>query len=360
MLKNSLNYPVEFVEDVFGEGHILEAMIRKISAAENPRLFLVADINVVNHLPGLGQKIGRWVQSHGFELAAKPAVIAGGEKAKADNFRTALTVISELLTAQLRCEDVVLVLGGGSLMDVVSYASPQVRGGVKTLRIPTTPAAMLEAAFANYGALDSVNVKDALRIPCEPDGVVIDTTFATSVMDGVWKGGFGEAVRIAAAQDKSMFKLLQKYASGYSERSLPALGEIIDAAFAVRKKKGSTDFALWSVKRLEAVNGFKLPYGYLVPIGISIDTAYAVERGLMKAADRDSVLELLKVCGSDNGYRKIPQLNGYKEAMLPGLDGWSYAERKDTITLIDGIGSKTSEVPDREVYARVIERLARG
>ena len=58
----------------------------------------------------------------------------------------------------------------------------------------------LVAAFAEYAALDTFAVKDALRVKSIPSGVVVDTSFASTVLDGVWRGGIGEAVRFALAR----------------------------------------------------------------------------------------------------------------------------------------------------------------
>ena len=95
-------------------------------------------------------------------------------------------------------------------IDVAGYAAAQIRGGVKVVRVPTTPAAMMDAAFAEDAAVDSPAVKDALRVPCPPAAVVIDPKFAATVLDGVWRGGIGEAVRQAAVRDGALMKRIAK------------------------------------------------------------------------------------------------------------------------------------------------------
>jgi 3-dehydroquinate synthetase len=106
-------------------------------------------------------------------------------------------------------DDGVVALGGGSLLDVAGYAASQVRGGIGIVRIPTTVAAMIEGGFASYAAVDSVNVKDALRVPSTPISVLVDTSFASTILDGVWRGGIGEAVRLALSYDASFFKKMR-------------------------------------------------------------------------------------------------------------------------------------------------------
>ena len=215
MQKSCYSYPVEFVEDVFGESSVLADLLKKVTGSGEPKVLIVADMNVVQRTEGLGTKIGRYVQTHGIRLAGSPVVMAGGEKIKADNLQSALQVVSAILSAKLGRNDVVLALGGGTILDVAGYAAAQVRGGVKIVRIPTTPAAMMDAAFAEYAAVDSTSVKDALRVSSVPAGVLIDVAFASSVLDGVWRGGIGEAVRQAMALDATLMKKLVKLGPAY-------------------------------------------------------------------------------------------------------------------------------------------------
>ena len=193
MQKSCFSYPVEFTEDAFGESAVLADTLRKVTGSDEPKVLIIADMNVVQRTEGLGSKIGRYVQEHKIRLAGSPVVIGGGEKIKADNLQSALKIVSEMLSAKIGRNDVVLAIGGGTILDVAGYAAAQVRGGVKLVRMPTTPAAMMDAAYAEYAAVDSATVKDALRVPSVPAAVVIDTSFAASVLDGVWRGGISEA-----------------------------------------------------------------------------------------------------------------------------------------------------------------------
>ena len=356
MQKSCFSYPVEFAEDVFGESVALADLLKKVTGSEEPKVLIVADMNVVQRIEGLGSKIGRYVQAHGIRLAGSPVVIAGGEKAKADNLQSALKVVSAILSAKLGRNDVVLALGGGAILDVAGYAAAQARGGVKLVRLPTTPAAMMDAAFADYAAVDSATVKDALRVPSVPAAVVIDTGFAPTVLDGVWRGGVGEAVRLAVASDSAFFKRMVKVLPAYRERDPEALAAIVADVCKVRAKKGATSVGLWSALRLESMSGYKLPHGYAVSIGLCIDLGYAVEKGLMKAADRDAVVGLLGECGALDGLNHSSHLLGQADNLLFGLDAWALSSGSPALALPAGLGkSKEDPDPDRELFRKVFK-----
>ena len=356
MRKNCFSFPVETVEGVFGEtSDVLAGILRRVAGTDAPRVLFVADANVVQRTSGLGADIGRYVQRHGIQLADRPVVMPGGERIKSDGMKSAVEIASALLDARLGKGDLVLVLGGGTLLDAAGYAAAQVRGGVKVVRIPTTPAAMLDAAFSDYAAVDSATVKDAMRVPSAPAAVVIDPAFAATVLDAVWRGGIGEAARFAVAKDASMMKKLFSLGRGYAARDLDAMREIVYAACAARAKKGPTDFAEWGAFRLEAMSGWKLPHSYAVGIGICLDLGYAVERGLLKAADRDSVVSFLASCGALGGMEHSRHLLGQADSLLRGLDAWRLSTGSGSITLATGIGRSAEEdSPDREAYRKVL------
>ena len=352
-------YPVLVEEDVFAEGNpALADLLREVTGSDAPRVLMVADGNVVQRTEGLGTRIGRYVQTHGVKLAAAPVVMGGGEKVKADNLQSVLKVAAAALDAKVGATDVVLALGGGTILDVAGYAACQVRGGVKLVRMPTTVAAMLDAAFAEDAAVDSPVVKDALRVFCPPAAVVVDPKFAATVLDGVWRGGIGEAVRQAAVGDGALMKKIAKAAEALRGRDMAVLAEIVRACVESRVRKGRTDFALWSAHRLEAMSGYKLPHGYAVPIGICIDCAYAVEKGYMKEEDQEAVCRVLADCGALDGLAHSHHLMTQPDSILFGLDAWRLSKGREAIVVPAGIGKcREEESPDREVFRKVIKEF---
>ena len=348
---------VRFAEDAFGEGNTVVAeLLKELTGSDRPQVMLVADANVVQRTEGLGTRIGRYVQTHGIRLAGAPVVLGGGEKIKCDNQQSVQRIVTAALDAGIGANDVMLILGGGTLQDVAGFAAAQIRGGVRLVRMPTTVAAMLDGAFAETAALDMPRLKDALRVTCRPSAVVIDPSFAKTVLDGVWRGGLGEAVRYAAVCDGPLVKKLAKNVQALKDRDMTAFSELLQACVESRMKKGSTDFALWSAHRLESMSGYKMPHGYAVPIGICIDCAYAVERQLMTEAEQELVCRTLAECGALDGLSHSQHLLRQTDGVLEGLDEWARATGAQTLVMPKGLGkSAPEETPDRAVFDKVIK-----
>ena len=358
MRKNSLSYPVEFTTDVFGKDNdVLAETLRKVTGSERPRMMLVADMNVVQHTEGLGTRIGAYVQEHGIELAASPVVIAGGEKIKCDSLRSAVQVVSAALDAKIGCNDVMLGLGGGTLFDVAGWAAAQVRGGVKLVRVPTTPAAMIDGAFADNAALDSTNIKDAIRVACTPAAVVIDTSFAKTVLDGVWRGGFAAAVKLAVTTNKDFVRLLAEMAPNFKERTPEAIDGLVKAAYESRVAKGADTFGEWAALRLESMSSYKLPHGYALALGVLIDSYFAVQQGLFKDKDLELVEKMLADSGAKEGASHSRHLVQQVDSLLAGLSAWRLSH-PDGIVVPAGLGkAKKVENPDREAMKTVLNMI---
>ena len=352
-------YEVRIVEDAFDAGNPeLADALKHVTNSDEPHVMLVADANVVHRTEGLGTKIGRYVQTHGIKLAGSPVVLGGGEKVKADDMDGVKKLASSAVNAKVGASDVMLVIGGGTILDVAGYVARQVRGGLKLVRMPTTPAAMVDAAYAECAAIDLNGVKDALRVPCRPDAVVVDTAFAGTVLDGVWRGGLGEIVRHAAVSDASLLKKVAKNAEALKARDMAAMVEAMRSSVESRVKKGATDFAEWSALRLEAMSGYKLPHGYAVPIAICIDCAYSVEKGLMKESDQEMICKTLADCGALDGLAHSHHILSQADGILFGLDAWRLSTGASSIVVPAGIGkSVVEENPDRAAFRKVIKEF---
>lgn len=347
---------VRIAPDMFGEANpVLAEVMRAAAGCESPRVMMVADANVVQRVKGLGLRIGAWMRAFGFELACPPVILGGGEKVKCDTLQSALSVVSAAIEAKVGRTDVLLALGGGSVLDVAGWAAAQIRGSIPLVRVPTTVAAMVDAAFAEKASLDGFAIKDALSVPSRAAGVVVDPRFADTVLDGVWRGGFGEIMRLALVSGAALTKKLAANVDAIRARDTEMTDALIAAAVELRLKKGGTPFALWSALRFQTLSGFKLPHGYAVPMGICLDCAYAAEKGYLPRETCSWVRGTLEACGALDGLAHSQHLLAQPERLLAGLDAWRLATGSTALVLPSGIGSSCEEaVPDRDVYQTAI------
>lgn len=350
---------VKIVDGIFDEDNeSLARTLREATGAETPRVMLFADINVVQQSEGLGSRIGRYLSANGISLCAKPVILAGGEKIKCDGLASFARASSSMLDAKIGCKDVVVALGGGTLLDVVGYAAAQVRGGVKIVRIPTTVAAMIDAAWADTAALNSPNVKDAYRIPCRAEAVLEDPAFARTVLDGVWRAGFSEAARLAVACSAELMDFCLERVDAVRERDFDAMREVVEKCVEVRNQKDPGGLAEWCAMRLETMSTYKLPHGYAVALGLMVDAQYSRQKGLLSEEELAKIGEFLRRCGAQEGAAHSRHLFAQADSILFGLDAWQLAHGDEGIAIPDGIGKTAIEKnPDRGAMRKALNMI---
>lgn len=346
-------------ENIFDiDNPLLSDTLKSVAGSDGPRMMLVADANAVNRMPGIGTAIGRYITKYGITLAGKAMLIGGGEKIKCDDMQTARRIMNAAVESRTGVKDVMLVIGGGSLFDAAGYAAAQVRGGMKTVRIPTTTSAAVDAAFSTYAAINTPNVKDAFRVPCLPSAVLLDFAPLFTVQDGVWRGGLGEIVRHAAVFNPALMRRIAKDAEALKNKDKELSAAVITACIESRIKKGTSDFALWSAHRLESMSSYKLPHGYAVPIGACIDFAYALEKGYVDDEVQETVCRALADCGALDGLAHSNHLLSRVDSILLGLDAWHLSSATSGIEVPAGLGKrKKDESPDKEAFAKVIKEF---
>lgn len=295
MQKNSSKYPVEFVDNPFDEGSPLADWVGE------HKLLLVTDHNVVQHVADLGKNIGSYLKSHNLSLASSPVVLSGGERLKLEPYQSVFQVVNACLKADLGADDCVVALGGGTLLDAAGWAVSQVKGSPRLVRIPTTPAAMMDAAFASSASINTATVKDALTVASIPVGVLIAPMLAATVLDGVWRAGISEAVRLAAVHDIKLLKKFLPIVEAYARRDAAALDTVVRATVKLRLKKGTTNLGLKSAAEFEPKSVWKLPHGYAVSIGTLIELNTCVKAGEAEQQTFDDVRTILKQSGALDG-----------------------------------------------------------
>lgn len=350
-------WDVSFTRGMFDENNdTMARVLREATGSDTPRVLVVADSNVVRHAPGLGSGIGRYVMEHDIELASRAIVAGGGEKLKLEGAEAVARIVEEATSANLARTDAILAIGGGALLDVASFAGACICGGVKTVRVPTTPAAMADGAYAETAAYDFREVKDAVRLTARPAAVVVDPQFATSVLDGVWRGGLGSIIRSCAAGGEELVAKFMDSADYLRCHDIDALEAVIKLCVEARQSNGVCRIGEWCARKLEAMSGFRLPHGYAIPMGVCIDCGYAVARGIMEPSDRDAIRSMFADCGALDGLSHSHHLLSQVETLLEGLDAWLRTEGGGAVELLAAPGKRIVEkAPDRALYEATIK-----
>jgi len=353
-------WPVAMVDGIFTQNDGVSARLIKEGAGHpNFRIMVVADANVVNSNRGLGSRIGRYFQDNGLTLGASPILFTGGEKLKSDNLLSAMNMFSMALRGESAgINNVVVAIGGGSLLDLAGYAAAQIHGGMRLVRVPTTLSSMVEGACTNKAYVNFDRVKSALAVDSRPVAAIVDPALASTCLDGVWRGGMGEIIRHAAVADAKLMKDIAKSAKAISARDMDAAREIVRKALVSRAKKGTTDFAVWCSHRLEELSAFKLPNGYAIAIAICLECAYSVAKGHLNEDAQELICRAMADCGALEGLHHSQHLIQKPNAILDGIKVWLARSGSTSRTLPAGPGKNICEPKlDFETYRMVLKKF---
>lgn len=144
--------------------------------------------NYTNCLVVTDEKIAKLYNVYGENVYYIPQ----GEQAK--NFQTVQGLCRWFLQRNLKRNQTVVAVGGGSVGDTVGFACSIFKRGVKLLHVPTTLLAMVDSAIGGKTAIDLDGVKNAVGT-FYPGDVLIDVRFLSTLDNTQMQNGMGEITK---------------------------------------------------------------------------------------------------------------------------------------------------------------------
>ncbi len=177
----------------------LAALDRALASTEwqDAKYVIILDENTFNHcLPRLIQHVGQLQEAEFIEIPV-------GEEAKSPE--VALQVWQTLLEGGADRQTVVVNLGGGCVSDIGGYVAAGYMRGLRTINIPTTLLAMVDAAIGGKTAINLGGVKNVVGHFHYPSLTVVDTAFLATLPQEELLCGTMEMVKTAAVTDAALF-----------------------------------------------------------------------------------------------------------------------------------------------------------
>jgi 3-dehydroquinate synthase len=334
-----------------------------------PRVLAAIDGGLAASQPGFASRLTAALAAAAPHAEiAPPLEIPGGEAAKSDP--AALDgIVAALERARICRRSLLVAAGGGAALDVAGYAAAIFHRGVRLLRIPTTVLAQDDAAMGVKNGVNRHGKKNLLGAFAVPEAVLCDLSLLRSLPDGVWRAGFSEAVKIAVIRDRDLFERIERDAAairGRDESSATAvivrsaelhLRHILDGGDPFERGTARPlDFGHWAAHRLESMTGHRLSHGEAVSIGIALDSTIAADLGLIDAAVRDRIVDLLRTLGLPTSHEALLDT----EALLAGLEEFrEHLGGAASVAMPTGIGASVEvPPPGPEEVARAVETMS--
>ncbi|NBB96546.1 MAG: 3-dehydroquinate synthase [Planctomycetes bacterium] len=350
-------YPVHFTRGLLQPGNTcLPDTLDRLKEGRCHRVAVIVDSGVSDARPAMLEELREVAHAHRdrMELAGPPLILPGGEAVK-NGWKPVRNVMTTLGDLHLDRQSFVLAIGGGSLLDMVGFATSIVHRGLRLVRVPTTTLAQNDAGVGVKNGMNEHGQKNFVGTFAPPFAVINDAEFLTTLPPPHWIGGVAEAFKVAIIKDADLFGQLCDDAEALAGRDLEAMARAVHRCAVLHLEHIRTsgdpfefgsarplDFGHWAGHRLEVLSDYHLGHGQATAVGIAIDSVYAAANDLLADAELEAILTGLERCGlptwSDLLDRRTP---GGNLDILAGLEQFrEHLGGELTVTLPAGIGER--------------------
>ena len=320
-----------------------------------PRVLIVVDDHLLEHSGRVSELITKLETNQDILLldggsTERPGpafVLPGGETVKnsTQHVEQLLSLINE---RNLDRRSYVVVVGGGAVLDVASYAAAIAHRGIRVIRNPTTTLAQGDSGVGVKNAINFFRKKNWIGTFAVPWAVINDAALLTTLPSRDFRCGFSEAIKVSLLKSSKDFDELCQNAKQIANREM-------DVAFAAIKKsclwhlkhitRGGDpfealearplDFGHWSAHKVEQMSGYRLRHGEAVGIGVAIDCIYSSRVFGFPEHDMRRVIQCLK---DFNLPLWDSTLNDF-EVLQSGLEEFrQHLGGRLTITMLEDVG----------------------
>ncbi len=112
------------------------------------------------------------------------------------NFDLYFKIIDIFEKYSIKRTDTVVIIGGGVLIDVASFAASTYKRGVKYVNVPTTTLSMIDSSVGSKNGLNYNGKKNIIGNIYAPHEVIIDPHFLQTLDKRNYNNGLAEAIKI--------------------------------------------------------------------------------------------------------------------------------------------------------------------
>ena len=168
--------------------------------------------------------------------------------------------------------DLVVAVGGGAVTDLSGFVASSWLRGINWVAVPTTLAAMVDAAVGGKTGINSEYGKNLIGSFYSPISVLVDTSWLDSLSDRDFAAGLAEVIKSGFIADRKIVDLLidKDLTNVRHDKSLTL--ELITRTVAVKAKVVSGDFR-------ESFDREILNYGHTLGHAIELQSRYSLRHG---------------------------------------------------------------------------------
>ena len=242
-------------------------------------------------------------------------------KDKYKNLNNLSSLLNFTLSKGINRDSLIIAMGGGVTGDLVGFASSILLRGVKCIHIPTTLLSQVDSSVGGKTGINTKQGKNLIGAFYQPNGVLIDINFLTSLPKRELYAGFAEVIKYSFIYDKRFFYYLENNIENIKKLKTPFIENVIFKSCQIKSKIVSLDEKEQNVRailnfghtfahaleNLLNYNSTKLIHGEAVSIGM----ACAFKLGVyLKVFSKTKAEKCIQLISKFNLPTSIKEING--------------------------------------------------
>ncbi len=185
------SYPVHFQEKGYQE---ISSLISKNNYST---IFIMVDENTFELC------YPKFIQNLETDKRIEVIEIESGEIHK--NIETCIGVWNAITELGGDRKSVLITLGGGVITDLGGFVASCFKRGIDFINIPTTLLSMVDASVGGKTGVDLGVLKNQIGLFANPEMVLVDTDYLTTVSEREIKSGTAEIIKYGITYDRKLF-----------------------------------------------------------------------------------------------------------------------------------------------------------
>ena len=271
----STNYYVHFQDNAYAALH--EYLEKNFCS----KIFVLVDSNTKKYcLKGFLDKAN-------FNLNLEIIEIKAGEAYK--NIDTCNFLWNRLSALGADRKSLMINLGGGVITDMGGFVASTFKRGINFINIPTTLLSMVDASVGGKTGVDLDVLKNQIGLFSNPEMVLIDMDFLTTVSKREMKSGLAEIIKYGFTFDKQLWKHIQNF----TDIDLKKITHLIHRSIEIKNNVVLQDLLENNLRKslnfghtaghaiesyfLESTSKPNLTHGEAIAVGMIIELYYSVK-----------------------------------------------------------------------------------
>lgn len=192
--------------------------------------------------------------------------------------------------------DIVLAIGGGIVIDLVSFVVSTYMRGLPLYAIPTTLIGQVDATTAGKTCLNTQSCKNLLGTFYYPLVVYNNIHFLSTNSEKYLRQGYSEIFKYALLGSKALLDLLVDYRKNPNDNLLmKIISSTIDVRVAIRKKDPlASNLGHTFGHAIERLSNYKILHGDAITAGTVLALNFAKEVNLIKEEAVNEIITMMK------------------------------------------------------------------